>query len=211
MKEIIAFEDFYRRESVEFFKGFVNPSVGVTCMVDGSKCLQRAKALNEKFFHHYLYAILRAVNEIEEMHYRFSRAGDIVRYDRIDVITPIKLPGQDHFTTMKFAYAPVREEFIAAINLAIDEAKNLSSFGVEDALNEFDVVLLSATPNLPFTSLTCTQRHSNGNDYPLLNVGQMGADGRMPLAISVHHAFVDGEHLAKFYQLVQKYLDSDKE
>lgn len=209
MKEIIPYEKFYRKESVDFFKDFVNPDVSVTCMVNAKKCLQKAKSLNEKFFHHYLHAILRAVNETEELHYRFSRNGDIVRYDRIDVLTPIKLAGTNHFTSMRFKYEPMCKDFIISMRETIEHTTNDTSYGAENELDEFDIILLSATPNLPFTSLTCTQRNKHGNYYPLINVGQMDSDGRMPLAISVNHSFVDGEHLSLFYNLVQKYLDSD--
>lgn len=209
MKEIIPYENFYRKESIDFFKDFVNPDVSVTCMVNAMKCYQRAKSLNEKFFQHYLHAILKAANEIEEFHYRFSRNRDIVRYDRIDVLTPIRLAGAKHFTSIRFNYTPDRKNFIKYMQKNIDSVKNGNSYGAEDDLEEFDIVLLSATPDLPFTSLSCTQRNKHGNDYPLINVGQMDSEGRMPLAISVNHSFVDGEHLSQFYHLVQKNLDSD--
>ncbi len=50
MKEIIDLESFDRKESVEFFRDFVNPNVSVTCMVDGSECFRHAKESGEKFF-----------------------------------------------------------------------------------------------------------------------------------------------------------------
>ncbi len=70
------------------------------------------------------------------------------------------------------------------------------------------MVLVSAIPNLAFTSISYTQKHRRGNDFPLINVGKMEADGKMPIAICVNHSFVDGEHLAEFYELVQGYLNS---
>lgn len=82
-----------------------------------------------------------------------------------------------------------------------------SVFGAESACKEYDVVLVSAVLDLPFSSMSCTQRHKNGNDYPLINVGMMDADYRMPIALSVHHGFVDGEHIADFYRIVQFTLD----
>lgn len=82
-----------------------------------------------------------------------------------------------------------------------------SVFGAESACKEYDVVLVSAVPDLPFTSMSCTQRHKNGNNYPLINVGMMDADYRMPIALSVQHGFVDGEHIADFYRIVQFTLD----
>lgn len=210
MKETIPLESFHRKESVLFFKDFVNPNVSVTCMVDASGCYRRTKAFGEKFFHHYLYAILRAVNEIKELHYRFTPTGEIAYYDKIDVLSPIRLSGHDSFTTLRFPYIADRKEFIASVNRIIENAGNLSSFGEEEGLEEYDVVLVSAIPDLPFTAISYTQKHRHGNDFPLINVGKMEADGRMPIAICVNHSFVDGEHLSRFYRLLQKYLDTPK-
>ncbi|MDE6380914.1 MAG: chloramphenicol acetyltransferase [Muribaculaceae bacterium] len=210
MKEIIPLESFQRKESVMFFKDFVNPNVSVTCMVDASGCFRRAKESGEKFFPNYLYAILRAANEIRELHYRFTTKGEIAYYDRLDVLSPIRLTGHDSFTTLRFPYISDRKEFIASVGGIIENAGNMSSFGVEEDLEEYDVVLISAIPDLPFTSISYTQKHRHGNDFPLINVGKMEADGRMPIAICVNHAFVDGQHLSHFYKLLQKYLDTDR-
>lgn len=209
MKEIIPLDSFQRKESVLFFKDFVNPNVSVTCMVNASECYRLAKAHGDKFFHHYLYAILRAANEIKELHYRFTPTGEIAYYDRIDVLSPVRLPGHATFTTLRFPYIADRKEFMASVGRIMENAGNLSSFGVEEGLEEYDVVLVSAIPDLPFTSISYTQKHRHGNDFPLINVGQKEADGRMPIAICVNHAFVDGQHLSRFYTLIQKYLDSD--
>ncbi len=208
MKEIIPLESFHRKESVKFFKDFVNPNVSVTCMVNASECYRCAKARDEKFFTHYLYAILRAANEINELHYRFNTEGDIVKYTAIDVLSPIKLPGRDSFTTLRFPYSSNRDEFISSYKEIIKKADNQSSFGEEENLTEYDVVLVSAVPDLSFTSISYTQKHKHGNDFPLINVGKMETDGKMPVAICVNHAFVDGEHISRFYKLLQKYLDA---
>ncbi|MDE6342058.1 MAG: chloramphenicol acetyltransferase [Muribaculaceae bacterium] len=209
MKEIIQLESFHRKESVLFFKNFVNPNVSVTCMVDASKCFRLAKSHDEKFFHHYLYAILKAANKIKELHYRFSSDGQIVYYDKLDVLAPIRIPGHYSFATLRFPYASDRAQFISSVNDIIRNADSLSSYGIEEGLQENDVILVSALPDLQFTSISYTQKHDRGNDYPLINVGKMGEDGKMPLGICVNHSFVDGEHLSQFYKLVQQYLDED--
>ncbi len=208
MKKIIPLETFHRKESVSFFKDFVNSNISVTCMVDASECFRRAKALGDKFFHHYLYAILKASNEIRELHYRYTPTGDIAYYDRIDVLSPIRLPGNDSFTTLRFPYIENIADFISSIKEIIENTEVRSSFGEEESLEEYDVVLVSAIPDLAFTSISYTQKNRYGNDYPLINVGKMEADGKMPIAICVNHAFVDGEHLPQFYKLAEAYLES---
>lgn len=208
MKEIISLKDFHRKESVKFFQDFVNPNISVTCMVDASECFIRAKKSGEKFFPNYLYAILRSVNEIRELHYRITPSGEIAYYDEIDVLSPIRLPGHNSFTTLRFPYIPDRKAFISSVKEIIENTGSQTSFGEEEGLEEYDVVLVSAIPDLAFTSISYTQKHKHGNDFPLINAGKMEADGRMPIAICVNHTFVDGQHLSSFYKLVQKYLDN---
>ena len=72
-----------------------------------------------------------------------------------------------------------------------------------------DVVLISAIPELYFTSVTCTQHHRYGADKPLINVGKaVPREGRMvmPVAISFHHGLADGYHIARFFDKVNAYL-----
>ncbi|MDE6521526.1 MAG: chloramphenicol acetyltransferase, partial [Muribaculaceae bacterium] len=134
---------------------------------------------------------------------------EIAYYDRIDVLSPIRLTGHDSFTTLRFPYDTDRMAFSSSVKEIIENAGSLTSFGEEEGLQEYDVVLVSAIPDLPFTSISYTQKHRHGNDFPLINVGKMEPDGHMPIAICVNHAFVDGQHLSHFYKLVQQYLDSN--
>ncbi len=207
MKTIINYDSWERKESFEFFRDFQNPYIMVTCNVNGLQAKKKAKKEGHSFFLHYLHAILFAANNIEELRLRVDAEGKIVEYDNIGVIAPIKIAGQKGFTTMHFPYFADRNEFCQHAADMIRSAEDNSSFGSESGLQEFDVVLVSAIPDLPFTSLSCTQRHRGGNDYPLINVGMMQPGGQMPIALSVHHGFVDGEQMAAFYKLVQEQLD----
>ena len=78
------------------------------------------------------------------------------------------------------------------------------------AQGDFDVILLSATPKLYFTSISYTQ-YAPGHplDYPLMNAGKaVKREGRlvMPIALTVSHAFVDGAHISQFFEKVAQYL-----
>ena len=71
------------------------------------------------------------------------------------------------------------------------------------------LILLSATPDLYFTSITGTQEKKSGNNYPLLNAGKaVVREGKlvMPIAMTIHHGFIDGHHLSLFYKKVEEFL-----
>ena len=198
MKHIIDINTWERKENYEFFLGFQNPTISITSEVECAGAKARAKAAGESFFLHYLYAVLRAVNEIPEFRFRIDAEGRVVYFDHVDMLTPIKVKENGRFfTTAK-----------AIIN-DIDPNGNpydMEKVGGKDLL---DVILLSATPDLYFTSLTCTQEHRHGSNYPLMNAGKaILKEGKlvMPIAMTIHHGFIDGHHLSLFYKKVEEFL-----
>ena len=72
MKRIIDIENWERKENFNFFRHFQNPQLSITSEVECGGAKQRAKAAGQSFFLHYLYAVLRAANEIPEFRYSFS-------------------------------------------------------------------------------------------------------------------------------------------
>lgn len=206
MKTVIDFEKWNRRENWMFFSGFANPMASITCPVKCGEAYRRAKAENKSFFLVYLHAILSAVNEIEAWRYRVDGDGRIVLYDRIDVLSPVKVKGKEGFVTLRFPYIPDLDDFIAVAREMIDNPGDASAYSTEDAQTENDLILVSAVPYLPFTGAEFTLRSSEGNPYPLIVVGKMSEERTMPVAISFHHGFIDGEHVGAFFNLLQQKL-----
>lgn len=208
MKTLVDFSSWERRDTFSFFRDFYNAYINVTCPVDCSIAKRNAKEAGVSFFLYYLHAIAKGLNEIEELRYRIDPEGNVVIYDVINILTPIKNKTKGGYTTVLLPYTPDREAFIENSARIINSIAEDNPFGAETACPEYDVVVVSAIPNLPFTSLNCTQKHMGGSDYPLINVGMMGTDFKMPIAISVHHGFVDGEQIADFYHVIQKSLNA---
>lgn len=214
MKQIIDIEQWDRRRNYEFYQDFLNSWISVTGEVDCTEAHRQAKQAGQSFFVRYLYATIRAVNNVKELRYRKDSAGRICLYDRIDITTPVSVPGGTFFTVR----IPYRDDYA----LFSAEAQRLLNniphdgdpYGVGkeiSAKGDFDVVNLSATPKLHFTSITYTQfAPGRGQDYPLMNAGKaVWREGRfmMPFALTVDHAFVDGEHVARFFEQMQQTLD----
>ena len=80
MKQIIDIENWERKENFNFFHHFQNPQLSITSEVECGGARQRAKAAGQSFFLHYLYAVLRAANEIPEFRYRIDPDGRVVPF-----------------------------------------------------------------------------------------------------------------------------------
>ena len=212
MKHIIDINTWERKENYEFFLGFQNPTISITSKVECAGAKARAKAAGESFFLHYLYAVLRAVNEIPEFRFRIDAEGRVVYFDHVDMLTPIKVKENGRFFTIRLPWNTDFQTFYTTAKAIINDIDpngnpyDMEKVGGKDLL---DVILLSATPDLYFTSLTCTQEHRHGSNYPLMNAGKaILKEGKlvMPIAMTIHHGFIDGHHLSLFYKKVEEFL-----
>ena len=215
MKQIIDIETWERKENFNFFRRFQNPQLSITSEVECGGAKKRAKEAHQSFFLHYLYAVLRAANEIPELRYRIDPEGCVVLYDQIDILSPIKIKENGKFFTIRFPYHEDFETFYQEARKIIDSIpENGDPYAAENgevANGDYGLILLSATPDLYFTSITGTQEKQSGNNYPLLNAGKaIIKKGKlvMPIAMTIHHGFVDGHHLSLFYRKVEELLKS---
>lgn len=213
MKHIIDIDTWERRDNYGFFRGFVNSWYSVTTEIDCTEARSAAKAAGRSFFLYYLYAVVRSANEVDELRYRTDTNGQVVFHDKVDIISPIAVPGKTFYTVRIPFYKEFERFYTEAHALITNIPEDGDPYGTEKILakqGDYDVVHLSAVPKLYFTSITYTLAEAgNGCSYPLMTAGKaVNRDGRLvfPLSIYVNHAFVDGSHLASFFEKIGKYL-----
>ena len=213
MKHIIDIDTWERRDNYGFFRTYLNSWYSVTTEIDCTEASAAARRSGHSFFLYYLYAVLRSANEVNELRYRTDKNGQVVFNDRVDIISPIAVPGKT-FYTVRIPYHENFERFYAEAHALItDIPENGDPYHAEKELmqqGDYDVVHLSAVPKMFFTSITYTVAEAgNGCSHPLMTVGKVVPRGErlvFPLSISVNHAFVDGSHLASFFGKIEKYL-----
>ena len=213
MKHIIDIDTWERRDNYGFFRTYLNSWYSVTTEIDCTESSAAARRSGDSFFHYYLDAVLRSANEVNELRYRTDKNGQVVFHDRVDIISPIAVPGKT-FYTVRIPYHENFERFYAEAHALItDIPENGDPYHAEKELmqqGDYDVVHLSAVPKMFFTSITYTVAEAgNGCSHPLMTVGKVVPRGErlvFPLSIYVNHAFVDGSHLASFFGKIEKYL-----
>ena len=213
MKHIIDIDTWERRDNYGFFRTYLNSWYSVTTEIDCTEASAAARRSGHSFFLYYLYAVLRSANEVNELRYRTDKNGQVVFHDRVDIISPIAVPGKT-FYTVRIPYHENFERFYAEAHALItDIPENGDPYHAEKELmqqGDYDVVHLSAVPKMFFTSITYTVAEAgNGCSHPLMTVGKVVPRGErlvFPIYIYVNHAFVDGSHLASFFGKIEKYL-----
>ncbi len=217
MKHIIDIDAWERGDNWRFMRGFANSWYSVTTEVDCTAAMAAAHAAGESFFVRYLYAIMRAVNEVKELGYRADGDDGVAWYDTVGATVPVTGP-QGGFVTVLIPYIKDYDSFAARVrDIIAGVGPTDTPYGVNRRLidtGQLGVVNISATPGLYFTSMTYTfHRPGLGSDWPLINVGKVverGGRRVMPLGIYVDHCFVDGEHLSAVVDKVQRYLDEPR-
>lgn len=206
MKTAINIDKWSRRGVYKFFSTFENATYSLTSEVECDRAYEIAKKRGIPLSMLIIYSVLKSANSIEEFRCRIER-GEPVKYDRIDVLTPIKVDESGRFVEV---YIPFSNNFSAFLE---DAQRIIANHNPEADPYEFmnsgdksvGVMCVSCIPSLSFTSMTHTFK--GGKDYEVMvsNVGKMvERDGKrhIPIAINVHHGLCDGHHIAQFLQLM---------
>ena len=214
MKKIVDIDSWSRRDNYSFFCGYVCSWYSVATEIECGEAFRRSKAEGSSFFLRYLYAVLHAANSVEELRYRTDRDGRVVLYDKVDIITPIAMEGRS-FVTVRIPYDSDFNRWCKTAGEIINSIKpDDDPYGVERRMvadDDYAVIHMSAVPDMHFTSITYTiAREGQACTHPLSTMGRAvkGPDGSMsmPYSIYVDHAFVDGEHLSRFFKIITKTL-----
>ncbi|MDE5674320.1 MAG: chloramphenicol acetyltransferase [Muribaculaceae bacterium] len=213
MMRIIDMATWRRRDNFRFFQGFANSWYSVTTEFECSQAFKECKDSGDSFFIRYLYAVVRAANEVEAFRFRKLEDGNVAIYDKLDIIPPIATT--DNFVTVRIPYHKDFNKFSkSAIEIINGISPDTDPYGVEHEMEiskEYNVIHLSAVPKMHFTGMTFTVNKLGAPCfYPLSVMGKAVRHSdnsmKMPYSIYVDHAFIDGSHLSKFFETVESVL-----
>ncbi len=212
---IVDIENWKRRDVFRFFKDFINPQFSVTVDVECTGAYNRAKERKESFYLHYLYAILKALNTIEEFKYRVEKEEEnseviVKRYDVVNVTTPITVGADGEYEEVYIYYNQDFDTFYREASKVVASAHGGGDPFDTNRRIGLGLCCISANPALRFTSMNLTLATIGAvNMIPLLCVGKMlEKDGvrTMPIAIQIHHGLADGKHVADLFAMVEAQL-----
>lgn len=187
------------------FRNNVEPAFCVTFEVDITNFLQKIRQKKFSFTLAMVYAVCKCANEIEAFRYRFLD-GNIVLFDSIDTAFTYINPESELF---KVVNVPMQDSMEAYVKLAVKTVKEQSQYFIGPLGN--DVFQCSPMPWITYTHISHTNSGKKDNATPLFDWGKYyEKDGRvvMPLSVQVHHSFVDGIHIGKFANGLQKFMDA---
>jgi chloramphenicol O-acetyltransferase type A len=210
LKKIINTETWNRKEHFLFFRKFEEPFWGVSLDVDFTQLYLITKESNVSFYSSYLFLILKSVNQVEEMKYRYND-DSVYQYSQISVSpTVLREDG-----TFGFSYVDFSNKF-SVFGPALQEQIEKVKLGKGLNLGEYrdDVIHFSALPWLGFSSLSHARSFKISDGCPKISVGKLTLKNErwiMPISIHVNHALVDGYHVNQFFDALNESILNCKE
>ena len=151
-----------------------------------------------------VYAVCKCANEIDEFRYRFVD-DKIVLFDKID--TAFTYLNKDTLL-FKVVNVPMKDDIIEYVELATNVANEQKEYFTGPLGN--DIFQCSPIPWITYTHISHTNSGRKDNATPLFDWGKyQKKNGRiiMPLSVQVHHSFVDGIHIGRFADKLQKFFN----
>ncbi len=207
MPRFLDLERWPRRATFEFFRGYDKPYFNICAPLEVGPLVDFVRATPDtSFFLAYLYLSLRTANELEPFRYRLSE-GRVLVHDRIHAGTTLLLD-EDRFD---FAYLDYDEDFSrfqAAAREAMAEARATGG-RMEARDDRSDLIHYSALPWISFTSFSHARNWGKEDSVPKIVFGKVSEqNGRrlMPVSVEVHHALMDGLHVGRYLERLQRYF-----
>lgn len=209
MKEfrIINTKEWKRKSQYDWFSSFDNPTYGFCVKVDVTSVLSYSKETKTSFFANFLYIISRVMNELGPLRLR-EVDGKVVEYEKIDPDFTVKTD-DGSFNNATFIYTLDYQEFYARCRKAIEE-NNKCVNNREYNLPLYDRFYSSCLTSIDILSMTHPIKTSDKSSMSVPRIfwdKYLEQEGKyyLNLNITVSHALVDGEDLAKAFNLVRKY------
>jgi chloramphenicol O-acetyltransferase type A len=198
-----------RRDHYQLFRRYQQPFFSVTVDVDVTGVWNRCrKPQAPSFFLVSLFLLLRAVNDVEAFRLRLRPRG-VWRHDRVAVGPTIRRP-DDTFGFARFEPADTLDEFVNASTAATSEAMTTRVLGQYGATASRDDIIYHSV--LPWFRFTAFANALPGRDsIPRIVFGRVAREGgrmKMPVAVEVHHAVVDGADVGKFFDRYGQQLEN---
>lgn len=182
----------------------MKPAFCVTFEADVTNFLKKVKQQKYSFTLAMVYAVCKCANEIEAFRYRFLD-GQVVLFDKIDTAFTYLNTESELF---KVVNVQMQENMQDYVELAAKTAREQKEYFTGPLGN--DVFQCSSMPWITYTHISHTNSGKKDNATPLFDWGRYyEKDERivMPLSVQAHHSLVDGIHIGKFADRLQKYLN----
>jgi len=203
----IDFDSWSRYEHYTFFKDLDIPRYLITVNLDVTRFVGKVKEKKQSFYLSLIHLVMQEVNQIENFLYRIIKDDVYILESSHPSFTDL-IDGTDLF---KFVTANLDQDLetflINAKQKSNDQGKQFIDYKEEERV---DVVYITTFPWAKYTAVSHAFNIDKKDSIPRIAWGKYeNENGKlmMPFSIEVNHALVDGFHVGKLIQNIQKALE----
>lgn len=208
--KIIDVNTWDRATHYHFFKRMDYPQYLICANVDITNFLAKTKEKQLPFYFAMVFAATYAINRTEEFKYRIQ-GDNVVLHDVIHPSFTDMSKGSELFKMVTVNMENEIETFVAAASAKSEKQQDY--FVIQDVEGRDDLIYVTCIPWVSFTNLSHTVSFNKDDSVPRIALGKyFEDDGKilLPFSVQAHHSFVDGIHMGKYYDCLQRYLDEFK-
>jgi chloramphenicol O-acetyltransferase type A len=198
-----------RHDFFHFFKDYDHPAFNVCASLDVTalfNLVRSTKAFSFSIAYHFLS--LKAANETEPFKYRI-RGDNVIVHERIHGGSTVLLD-DERFTFFYFDYDESFERFQRGAKAALTRARAIDYRpDPDDVSTRDDLIHYSVLPWVSFTSVSHARKWGRQDSVPKIVFGKCFTEGksvRMPHSVEVHHALMDGLHVGRYFEKLERYF-----
>ncbi len=198
----IDLESWPRRPHFDLFRSYQVPWFHIAARVQVGGLIRWARAEQASVARTLVWAVATAANRVPELRQRIRGEG-VVEHDAVHpAFTILRQDGT--FTGCPVTWSPDLRAFLDASAAAVERRRD-GDF-VMAAPEEDDRLYLTSLPWLDVTMLVHPFHGDPRDTVPRLAWGRVrssGAEADVSVALTAHHALVDGVHAARFYAALE--------
>ena len=205
MKQEIDINTWNRKEIFQTFKDYADPFCGVTVNMNFTNVYNTAKHDGASFYLYYLHIIMQAVNNYDPIRLRLIDEK-VYLYDHVG-IAPTVGREDGTFCFCYFPYYNDREQFVSECQRITKEVKSQPIMKEKPTEEVRSSIYFSAVPWIQYTSIKNPLTQDPNDCNPRITTGRLfeqNGQKMMPFSILVHHALMDGFHIAQFLQRIEE-------
>ena len=198
----IDIETWARRDAYKMFSGDDYPFYNVCFEFDVTQVRAFSKREGLSFYHVMIWLVTKAVNSVPALRQRV-RGDSVVELDRTDPSFTELRCGEECFYIVN---APWQDD-IRAFCEACAAKRDAQHFFIDNDRETDELIYISCMPWFDFTTMTNEHFFLRDDTVPRITWGkyvERGGRYMMHMSVEVNHRLVDGVHLGRFYEAMER-------
>ena len=197
-----------RKAQFDFFKEYEDPFFNITSNLDATNLYNYCKKNKHSFSMVCIFVLLKCANEIPAFRLRM-KDDKVVIFDKIHIGSTV-LNSDNSFSFCYFKFEERLVEFLSNAKEVIANNQKEKVFKPEE--NSIDLMHCSTIPWISFTGMKHARKgteHLHG--IPKIVFGKLFNQNKtkqLPFSVEVHHALMDGLHVAALTEKMQERINS---